>query len=241
MASWVLVPCLVTCRDEFNRLSPGRDRGSDGSIGDSAHSSSSDHTPDEQSRILEDHDADTKNEVHALDIDSSGPWPGTGTQKERFHARIMRIIAGEKRKWLDPNDRCRLNYVIWDGKVYDKDRDFVPYKHTGPDPHTGHAHLSSRYETSCENDTRPWGVYPEKEITVAAELWDDMIKVTGTTGRELFEPDRPEGTEVAASTILQLAAIWARRAQVVAAENSATLAEVKATLARIEAMVTPDE
>jgi hypothetical protein len=162
MASWTVVPCLLTLRDEFNELSPNRDKGSDGTIGDTAHTSSSDHTPDEDSRVLEDHDADNKNEVHALDTDSTGPWPGAATQKQkaRFHARVMAVIAGEKAKWLDPNDRCRLNYVIWDGQIYDKDNDFKPVKYTGADQHTGHAHFSARYETSCENDTRPWGVLP---------------------------------------------------------------------------------
>jgi hypothetical protein len=34
-----LVPCLVTLRAEFNSLSPGRDKGADGWIGDTAHQS----------------------------------------------------------------------------------------------------------------------------------------------------------------------------------------------------------
>jgi glycosyl hydrolase family 25 len=175
VASWTVVPCLLTLRDEFNRLSPNRDKGSDGTIGDTAHTSSSDHTPDEDSSVLRDHDADEKNEVHALDTDSSGPWPGTGTQKQRYHSRVMAIIAGEKAKWLDPNDRCRLNYAIWDGKIYDKDNDFEPRTYTGSDQHTGHGHFSARYETSCENDTRPWGVIPladqeEDIVTTQAEF-----------------------------------------------------------------------
>ena len=36
MADWVLVSCLVSLRGEFNALAPGRDRTSDGSIGDEA-------------------------------------------------------------------------------------------------------------------------------------------------------------------------------------------------------------
>lgn len=163
MAAWIVVPCLLALRAEFNTISPNRDKGADGTIGDSNHTSSSDHTPDEDSDVLRSRDADSKNEVHALDIDSSGPWPGSGTQKQRFHAIIMRIIAGEKKKWLSKTDKCRLNYVIWDGQIYDKDDDFEPRKYLGDDPHTNHAHLSSRYETSCENDTRPWGVAPIQE------------------------------------------------------------------------------
>lgn len=169
MSAWIVVPCLLSLRSEFNSLAPNRDKGADGTIGDSAHTSSSDHTPDEDSDVLRDHDADSKNEVHALDIDSSGPWPGTGTQKQRFHAIIMRIIAGERAKWLSATDKCRLNYVIWDGKIYDKDNDFQPRNYNGSDPHTNHAHFSSRYETSCENDTRPWGVLQEEEDEMTPE------------------------------------------------------------------------
>jgi hypothetical protein len=157
-AAWVLVGSLVALRAEFNAVSPGRDKGADGSIGDSAHTSSSDHTPDEISDVLRDHDGDSKNEVHALDIDSSGPWPGSGTQKARFHWIVMRIIAAEKKKWLDAADRCRLEYVIWDGKIYSRSRDFAPVAYIGSDKHTNHAHFSGRYITSCEGDTRSWGV-----------------------------------------------------------------------------------
>ena len=163
MSAWSVIACLLTLRTEFNVISPTRDKGADGTIGNSLHTSSSDHTPDEDSAVLRDHDADSKNEVHALDIDSSGPWPGTGTQKERFHAIVMRIIAGEKAKWKSKTDKCRLNYVIWDRKIYDKDNDFEPRDYDGDDPHTNHAHFSGRYETSCENDTRPFGVIQEED------------------------------------------------------------------------------
>lgn len=185
MAAWVLIPCLVTLRTEFNLLAPGRDKGADGSIGDTSHSSSSDHTPDEDSRVLRDHDGDSKNEVHALDIDSSGPWPGTGTQKQRFHAKVMRVISGEKVKWLSGTDKCRLNYVIWDGYIYDKDNHFTGVRYNGSDPHTNHAHFSGRYETSCENDTRSWGVAPIQEVDVATQFNADdkaELKAGATAG-----------------------------------------------------------
>ena len=256
MAAWTLIPSLTDLRAEFNALSPKRDRGADGSIGDSSHTSSSDHTPDEDSRVLRDHDADSKNEVHALDIDSTGPWPGEGTQKQRFHRIVMRIIAGEKAKWKSKDDKCRLNYVIWDRTIYDKDNDFEPRNYSGRDPHTNHAHFSNRYETSCENDTRPWGVLtvqaptpkpakPAKEPDVAFK--DEKVPVTATMGKELFEPDLAAGTEVTASTVIQLAAIHARRAALAtdtlegrADKVDADIAEIKSTLAEIKALLVED-
>ena len=154
MSSWTTIPCLLTLRDEFNTLNPNRDKGADGTIGDSSHTSSSDHTPDEDSDKLKNKDSDKYNEVHALDIDSTGPWPAGRTFKKIF----LDVIELERQKWNAPDDKCRLNYAIFDRKIYDKDNDFEPEDYTGSDPHTGHAHFSARYETSCENDTRPWGV-----------------------------------------------------------------------------------
>lgn len=159
MAAWVCIPCLLTLRAEFNAVSPTRDKGADGTIGDSAHTSTSDHTPDEDSDYLRDHDADSKNEVHALDIDSSGPWP----TKTWFNDAIEKIRREEKRRWLDPNDKCRLKYIIWNRRIASQSSDFEWRAYSGSDPHTNHVHFSGRYETVCENDTRPWGVAPAQE------------------------------------------------------------------------------
>lgn len=154
MAAWTLIPCLVALRDEFNAVSPNRDKGADGSIGDASHTSTSDHTPDEDSDALRDHDADSKNEVHALDIDSTGPWPEPGW----FNATIEAIRLAEKRRWLDPNDKCRLKYIIWNKRIASQSSDFEWRPYSGASDHTDHCHFSGRYETACENDTSPWGV-----------------------------------------------------------------------------------
>jgi hypothetical protein len=160
MSEWVEVPCLVKMKEQFDRAAPNRDKGADGNIGDSNHTSSSDHTPDEDSDVLRDHDADSKNEVHARDIDSTGPWPdGSGGEEGGWLDRTVHaIIAEEKRRWLDPNDMCRLNYVIWRGYIYDKDNDFAKVKYNGTNQHFDHAHFSARYETQAENDTRDWPI-----------------------------------------------------------------------------------
>jgi hypothetical protein len=196
VGSPVLVPCLVTLRAEFDTVSPDRDKGADGWIGDSNHSSSSDHSPDEDSNVLQDHDADDKNEVHALDIDSSGPWP------DSFKSMVMTVIEGEKRKWNDPDDKSRLNYVIYDRTIYDNDNDFEPANYSGSDPHTNHAHFSARYDTSCEADTRPWGLL-EDDMS-----WDTEIELTDGCC-DAF--GKPHGTVMTASILLQTVGIHSAR------------------------------
>ena len=76
MASWILVPCLVKLRSEFNAIAPDRDKSSDGSIGDAAHQDSqSDHNPDETGNVPI-RDAYKVNEVHAIDVDVDLRVPG---------------------------------------------------------------------------------------------------------------------------------------------------------------------
>lgn len=174
MSNWVVVPCLLCLRAEFNLVSPKRDKGADGTIGDSNHESTSDHSADEDSTALKDKDADKVNEVHALDIDSTGPWPDKkpgNVKGSWFDKKIHAIIAEEKRRWLDPNDMCRLNYVIWNGFIYDKDEDFRAVAYHGADPHTNHAHFSARYKTRAENDKRPWGVSEEEMLSSEDKTW----------------------------------------------------------------------
>jgi hypothetical protein len=160
VSAWKVIPCLLTLRDEFDHIAPNRDRGSDGTIGDSAHTSRSDHTPDEDSDVLRSRDSDRVNEVHALDVDTSGPWPVP------FPVLFAEIIEREQRRWLDPNDRCRLEYAIFNRLIYERENDFAPVTYTGTsDPHTGHAHFSARYLTETENDISPWGVQEAVDVT----------------------------------------------------------------------------
>ena len=173
VASWVLVPCLVQGRNEFNAVAPNRDKGADGSIGDTAHADrSSDHNPDETGRTPQE-DADSINEVRALDVDSTGPWPdGKGGQQGGwFDRKILDIVDEQKRLWLSIDDKCWLQNIIWRGKVYSLSNDWKPVPHTGADGHFDHAHFSARAITGCENDTRPWGVLEEEMTKAEFTAW----------------------------------------------------------------------
>ncbi|WP_305788079.1 hypothetical protein [Symbioplanes lichenis] len=171
MSSWILVPCLAALRAEFNGVAARRDKGADGSIGDAAHSSSSDHTPDEDSRVLRGRDADSRNEVHALDVDATGPWPRPGW----FGDAILALVAREKAEFESPDVAGRLEYVIWNGHIYSRSRGWRRRVHTGADRHTSHAHFSARYATATENDTRPWGVLAAADREESGVSKQDVI------------------------------------------------------------------
>ncbi|HET6533068.1 MAG TPA: hypothetical protein VFH03_20965, partial [Actinoplanes sp.] len=162
MVSWILVPCLVALRNEMNRLAPNRDKASDGSIGDSAHSqSSSDHNPDETGRTPYE-DADSRNEVHAIDVDKDLRKPGWSMQK------CVEIIVVRHRTGRDN----RLQNVIYNRRIWSRSWGWTARAYTGSNPHNQHAHFSARYTTAQENDTRPWGLLEAED--------DDMATITQT-------------------------------------------------------------
>lgn len=156
MSEWIVLPCLDKLRSEFNALNPNRDKGADGTIGDTNHSSSSDHTPDENSSALRGRDSDSRNEVHALDIDSTGPWPSGVT----FDEMIQYLINECRKTGTSGKDRGRLRYIIWNRYIYEASNGWAKRSYTGSsDPHTNHAHFSAEYDTGhYENDTSPWGI-----------------------------------------------------------------------------------
>jgi hypothetical protein len=155
MASWILVPCLVSLRNEFNELAPDRDKASDGSIGDTSHAaSSSDHNPDETGNTPYE-DADSKNEVHAIDVDDDLRKPGWSM------TRALEIIITRHREGRDN----RLQNVIYNRRIWSASWGWTARSYTGANAHTEHAHFSARYTTSQESDTRPWGLLEEDDVT----------------------------------------------------------------------------
>ncbi|MET0492924.1 MAG: hypothetical protein ABW000_07300 [Actinoplanes sp.] len=153
MASWILVPCLVSLRNEFNELAPDRDKASDGSIGDASHAAnSSDHNPDEAGNTPYE-DADSRNEVHAIDVDDDlrkAGWTMT---------RALEIIITRHREGRDN----RLQNVIYNRRIWSASWGWTARAYSGANAHTEHAHFSARYTTAQENDTSPWGLLKDEE------------------------------------------------------------------------------
>lgn len=158
MPAWVLVPCLVELRNEFNLIAPDRDKTSDGSIGDDAHQDSiSDHNADEVGRVPI-RDADKKNEVHAIDVDAD--LHVTGLSMEDV---VQFILARCRRKNDDPLNEARLRYIIYNRRIWQAPN-WEQRNYTGKNPHDQHAHFSAEYITALEADTSSWHL---EEIPVA--------------------------------------------------------------------------
>ncbi len=199
--SWEVVPCLRQLRTEFNLVAPDRDRGADGTIGDQAHRArSSDHNPDDTAGSRTpgsdlDHDA----EVHALDIDATGPWPA-GTDLDLFveHIRQGEAKAGEK---------GRLQNIIWRGRVASRSWGWA-WRSDDRVGHYDHAHFSARYATVAETNVRPYGlaalVAGRRPRTPEVAVQDDLITLTDAFAKRL---GKPKGTKLKLSILLQYVGI----------------------------------
>lgn len=238
MAAWTLVDCLVSLRSEFNTLSPGRDKSSDGSIGDQAHAgNSSDHNPDETGNAPTE-DADSKNEVHAIDVDADLRKPGW-----TMH-RAVDIIVGRHRTGLDD----RLQNVIYDRRIASRSWGWTWRPYTGANAHTEHAHFSARYTSAQEADTSPWGLIEEDDTMTKSEfialltnpevraamcraVWntDDVVRAPGSPAAGTGPDGKPVNTHWAASSYLQniyAAAVSARTYSAAAAKDDADEAAI---------------
>ena len=147
-----LAPSLQRLFDECDTRWPDRDHWSDGWLGDSRHS-----------HLLSDHNPGPDGMVHAIDIDASiGHVMGTGLVGNTVHAELL--------------ERCRdgrldqvINYLIYDGHIYSKSRDYVKRVYTGLNAHESHVHVSIHYTNTAEQFAGSWGIQEK-------DWWDDVTR-----------------------------------------------------------------
>jgi hypothetical protein len=198
MASWVLIPALKSLFAEFDRIAPGRDKASDGSIGDTAHSQEvSDHNPDETGSVPI-HDADGVNEVHAIDVDNNL------NESDLTMEKVVQFLLGRCRSGAEK----RLRYIIYNRRIWSASSDWVQKTYTGTSPHTEHAHFSASYTTSLEASTASWHL---EDILVALTQADkDYIANTTTAAankavqdaaRQLRQSQDPGWSDTAAHNL----------------------------------------
>jgi len=131
--AYFLSPALVRLRAEINTLWPGRDKSSDGWIGDTAHSArKSDHNPDYPAGGI----------VRAIDVDKDG------IPTDAVVAQIIR----------DP----RVAYVIWNARIWENPAAYPGRgywrAYAGANAHRQHFHVSVRHGARWDGNGSSWGI-----------------------------------------------------------------------------------
>jgi hypothetical protein len=128
--AWYLAPALDTLRTQINKRWPDRDRTSDGTIGDAAHSArTSDHNPDPSSS--------PPGIVRAIDIDEDGIDTG---------AVILAMLSD-----------ARTRYVIYEALIWERVTGKWRI-YAGPNLHRHHIHVSVRSVEDYAYDTSRWAI-----------------------------------------------------------------------------------
>lgn len=134
--SWRLAKSLTKLREQVNAAYPGRDKTSDGSIGDAAHATrKSDHNPwiTYQGQGI----------VTAIDIDEDVDARGSVEH-------IVKAIQASR----DP----RVKYIIYEGRI-SVQGDITKWKaYKGVNPHKHHAHISVNADPRLFDDTTAWDI-----------------------------------------------------------------------------------
>ena len=146
MTVWYKVAWIDPLFAACNQIAPNRGHAEDGTIGDLAHASGvSGHNPDDTAGVTaERQDADSKPEVRAADVDSTGTWPA-GISMESVVQAVLHGPADE---------RDRLIYIIFNHRIWRKAGGWAQEAYTGSDPHELHAHFSG--DPASDDDARPW-------------------------------------------------------------------------------------
>lgn len=161
--TWRTAKSLLRLRDEVNAARPGRDKRSDGTIGDADHQSRrSDHNPWVP--------PPNGGVVTAMDFtDDKGTL---GMQ-----------IAEHLRKTRDG----RVKYVISEGRMFSSYptssyRAWVWRPYSGPNGHFSHTHIS--VNTNNYDDDRPWGFYNVTEDKLMEELVRGLQEAIRDAGQD---------------------------------------------------------
>lgn len=119
----------VTLRSQIDKRFPGRDRRSDGWIGDAEHASRKSH-----------HNPNSKGIVHALDIDEN-----MGKRGKWRKGRTARVLANQLVKYAASTapGAQRIKYVVYENQIASPTYDKTWWRFRGSGyGHTAHIHIS---------------------------------------------------------------------------------------------------
>jgi hypothetical protein len=180
VSTWRNCLASVYLLKEVNTRWPDRDKASDGTIGDPAHSAR-----------VSDHNPNSAGVVRARDIDEDLGRDALGQGKGMawLVAHLRQLAIGG-----DP----RLNgggYIIYEGRICggSKGWDWRPY--TG-NPHTKHAHISFSRNAAAYDSRAPWGI--SKPFTAPkppnpGDLDMDEKTLRRIVGEEIDKRVNPDG------------------------------------------------
>ncbi len=136
MSEYFLAPSLARLRSEVNAKFPGRDKSSDGWIGDASHAARpSSHNPCWSCT------GSLYGVVRGLDIDIDDGDPNRDLRR-----LLLNELIGDPRVW----------YVISNGIIYSRTYGWAARTYTGTNSHFKHVHTSLRETYSAAFDTTPW-------------------------------------------------------------------------------------
>jgi len=166
---YYLAASLAALRSEANTRYPGRDKTSDGWIGDTSHAArASDHNPD-RSRAAKARRVEGIVRAYDLDEDLDGTRADHGAELQFL---VNHIVAAR-----DP----RVAYLIYEGRIWRSYAKpgipaWTPAHYSGINDHLHHLHVSILHTAAAENDTRPWfpSVADKPPIPPVHQEDDDM-------------------------------------------------------------------
>lgn len=143
MATWEKTKTIEALFASFNQRFPNRSKASDGTIGDTAHSTGkSGHNPDKPYPLpsggsAEYEDNDGRAEVRAGDV----------TAALNGDVTMQQVIDAIR---ADSDDRNRFAYIIYNRRICSANNGWVWETYDGDNPHDKHAHFSSK--PAADND-----------------------------------------------------------------------------------------
>jgi hypothetical protein len=160
--AWRLTNGLQNLRAQANAEFPGRDRSSDGSIGDTAHQArTSGHNPDDTPGARPAwEDADSAAEVRAWDCDAD---LGSGVTAQQLVDHVRRL----------PGVGRAIRYIIFNRRIYHAERGFAPEPYSGSNPHDKHIHFEGAWSQTGDESRFD---YRLRDLTAGG---DDMLVKKG--------------------------------------------------------------
>lgn len=194
--AWVLTRGLTTWRNEINTVFPGRDKTTDGSVGNLAHQAGiSGHNPDRTGRP-EYADGDTRDEVRAIDVDKD-LVPGSGVD---WMARVVQFVVEKARR----GEYVPFRYVIYKpaggrSTIWHRSYGWAARAYTGANAHSEHAHFSGDYSEKADEWTGSLGLAAIRAGS-SGEGIDELLIKQGDSGEAVrfwqYLLNRLEGAEL---------------------------------------------